>query len=173
MKKKKEKKGVVVFAAAAAAGFWLFRLWLLQALELFVHPIFFFFFLIKKHNPLPPVCVHACLHACMMSKQKELDLTDIGKKLANAQSKEALMNLLPVILPKSFLLSFLERTQFSFPEHTNFLTAITKFFLSLMLLFVVSISRVPVIPSACWLLPWLVGKGFVVADFELNSFLEH
>ncbi|CAK9871658.1 unnamed protein product [Sphagnum jensenii] len=31
----------------------------------------------------------------MMSKQRELDLTDIGKKLANAQSKEALMNLLP------------------------------------------------------------------------------
>ncbi len=107
---------------------------------------------IKKHNPLAPVCVHACLHACMMSKQRELDLTDIGKKLANAQSKEALMNLLPVILPKSFLLSFLERTQFSFPEHTTFLTAITKFFLSLMLLlFVVSISRVPVIPTACWL----------------------
>jgi sister-chromatid-cohesion protein PDS5 len=41
------------------------------------------------------VCVHACLHACMMSKQRELDLTDIGKKLANAQSKEDLMNLLP------------------------------------------------------------------------------
>jgi sister-chromatid-cohesion protein PDS5 len=41
------------------------------------------------------VCVQACLHACMMSKQRELDLTDIGKKLANAQSKEALMNLLP------------------------------------------------------------------------------
>ncbi|CAK9216146.1 unnamed protein product [Sphagnum troendelagicum] len=31
----------------------------------------------------------------MMSKQRELDLIDIGKKLANAQSKEALMNLLP------------------------------------------------------------------------------
>jgi sister-chromatid-cohesion protein PDS5 len=31
----------------------------------------------------------------MMSKQRELDLTDIGKKLANAQSKEDLMNLLP------------------------------------------------------------------------------
>jgi hypothetical protein len=105
LKKKKKKKGVVVFAAAAAGGFWLFLLWVLQALELFVNPIFFLL-LIKKHNPLPPVCVHACLHACMMSKQRELDLTDIGKKLANAQSKEALMNLLPVILPKSFLLSF-------------------------------------------------------------------
>jgi hypothetical protein len=30
-----------------------------------------------------------------------------------------------------------------------------------------------VIPTACWLLPWPVGKGFVVADFELISFLEH
>jgi len=105
-KKKKKKKGVVVFAAAAGGGFWLFLLWVLLALELFVNPIFFLLLLIKKHNPLPPVCVHACLHACMMSKQRELDLTDIGKKLANAQSKEALMNLLPVILPKSFLLSF-------------------------------------------------------------------
>jgi hypothetical protein len=58
-------------------------------------PYLLLLLLIKKHNPLPPVCVHACLHACMMSKQRELDLTDIGKKLANAQSKEALMNLLP------------------------------------------------------------------------------
>ncbi len=63
MKKKKEKKGVVVFAAAAAAGFWLFRLWLLQALELFVHPIFFFFFNQKAQPTTTSVC--ACLRACM------------------------------------------------------------------------------------------------------------